>query len=86
MSILRLVDDNIVDFFVQKAEGFCYGIYELLKDSPYLLRNRYLDRLLRNLPEISPTNEQYLLFRNGMGSIHSRYEEGLIRASSFAIS
>ncbi len=50
-TFLRLVDDNIIDFFGQEAEGFRYGIHELLNDSPYLLRHRYLDRLLGNFPE-----------------------------------
>lgn len=38
----RLVDDHVVDFFVQKAEGICYSIDQLLDGTPYLLSCGYL--------------------------------------------
>ncbi len=48
---VRLVYNDIVDFFVHKAEGIRYCIYEFLQDSPYLLRHRKLDCLTAYLPE-----------------------------------
>lgn len=48
---VRLVDNDIIDFFIHKAEGIRYGIDEFLQDSPYLLCHRELDSFTAYLPE-----------------------------------
>ena len=53
----RLVDDGIVDFFVQKAEDFCYCRHKFLKNTPYLLCNGELDCL----PGYFPKKTSYCL-------------------------
>lgn len=51
-QFLRLIDDGIVDFFVQQAEDSCYGRNQFLKHSPYLLCYRKLDGLPGNFPDL----------------------------------
>ena len=50
---VRPVDHDIVDLFVQKAEGGRYCRDQFLEKSPYLLGNRELKRLFAYLPEKS---------------------------------
>lgn len=53
----RLIDNGIVDFFVQKAEDFCYCRHKFLKNTPYLLCNGELDCL----PGYFPKKTSYCL-------------------------
>lgn len=48
-----LIDNSIVDFFVQKSKDPCYGGDQFLKDSPYLLGDRELERFFGYFPEES---------------------------------
>ena len=43
--LFRLIDNGIVDFFVQKAEDSGYCRNKILKNTPYLLSDRELDGL-----------------------------------------
>ena len=49
--LFRLVDNGIVDFFVQKAEDSCYRRDKFLENAPYLLSDRELDSLPGYFPE-----------------------------------
>ena len=53
----RMIDNGIVDFFVQKAEDFCYCRHKFLKNTPYLLSNGELDCL----PGYFPKKTSYCL-------------------------
>ncbi len=50
-QFVRMIDHSIIDFFVQQAEYSRYCRDQFLNKSPYLLSNRELDYLSRNLPE-----------------------------------
>lgn len=47
----RLVNNDIVDFLVQQAEGIRYCIYEFLKHAPYLLCDGNLDGVTARFSE-----------------------------------
>lgn len=47
----RLIDNSVIDLFVQKAEDSRYCRDQLLKDTPYLLRHRELDCFPGYFPE-----------------------------------
>ena len=49
--LFRLVDNGIVDFFVQKAEDSRYCRDKFLENAPYLLSDRELDSLPGYFPE-----------------------------------
>lgn len=51
--LFRLIDNGIVDFFVQKAEDPGYCRDKILKNAPYLLSDRDLDGLPGYFPEES---------------------------------
>lgn len=53
-NFLRLVNNNIEDFFVYQAEGIRYCIDEFLQDPPYLLSHGYLNSFLGYLAEYFP--------------------------------
>lgn len=46
-----MIDHDIIDFFVQQVEDFCYCRNYFLKDIPYLLRDRESYSLTGDLPE-----------------------------------
>ena len=46
-----MIDHDIIDFFVQQVEDFCYSRDYFLKDTPYLLRDRELDSLSGDLSD-----------------------------------
>ena len=52
-QFVRLIDQSIIDFFVQKAEDLSYCRDQFLKNTPYLLGDRELYGLSGNLPEES---------------------------------
>ena len=51
--LFRLIDNGIVDFFVQKAEDPGYCRDKILKNAPYLLSDRELYGLPGYFPEES---------------------------------
>lgn len=51
--LFRMIDNGIVDIFVQKAENSRYCRDKVLENAPYLLGDRELDSLPGNFPEES---------------------------------
>lgn len=47
----RQIDNDIVNFFVQKSEDSCYCRDQFLKYVPYLLCDEELDSHFGNIPE-----------------------------------
>lgn len=52
-QLIRMIDNSIIDFFVQQAEDRGYCRDQFLKNSPYLLGNGELDCLFGNIPKES---------------------------------
>ena len=50
-QFLRMIDHDIINFFVQHSEDFCDSRDNFLKDSPYLLCDRELQGIFGNIPE-----------------------------------
>ena len=51
--LVRVIDNSVIDLFVQQAEDFSYCHYQILEKPPYLLCYGELDRFFGYLPEKS---------------------------------